>query len=132
MLVQKLLKTELTLLNMTQTMMVLLIIFFVYYAGYNEAENAPATTIWPHRWSLANYNTKFNSKIIYNYACTSELRGSSGSNMCGIGTFSHEFGHVLGLVDYYHTTDANKKTLESWDIMDLSLIHISKPTRRTP
>jgi len=90
---------------------------FVYYAGYNEAENAPATTIWPHRWTLANYSTKFNSKIIYNYACTSELRGASGANMCGIGTFCHEFGHVLGLVDYYHTTET-KNTLESWDIMD--------------
>jgi len=90
---------------------------FVYYAGNNEAEGAAANTIWPHRWSLANYSTKFDGKIIYDYACTSELRGSSGSTMCGIGTFCHEFGHVLGLVDYYHTTE-NKKTLENWSIMD--------------
>lgn len=90
---------------------------FVYYAGYNEAEGAPDNTVWPHRWSLANYNTKFDSKTIFDYACTSELRGKSGSNMCGIGTFAHEFGHVLGLVDYYHTTE-NKKALENWTIMD--------------
>ena len=93
---------------------------FVYYAGYNEAEDGPANTIWPHRWSLADYNTKFDGKIIYDYACTSEFNGSTGSNMCGIGTFCHEFGHVLGLPDYYHTTDAtgSKSTLDYWHIMD--------------
>lgn len=91
---------------------------FVYYAGNNEAEGAAANTIWPHRWSLASNNTKFDGKIISDYACTSELRGSSGSTMCGIGTFCHEFGHVLGLADYYHTADSDKKTLETWNIMD--------------
>lgn len=93
---------------------------FVYYAGYNEAEGGPANTVWPHRWSLADYTTKFDGKIIYDYACTSELNSSSGSNMCGIGTFSHEFGHVLGLPDYYHTNDASgsKATLDYWHIMD--------------
>jgi len=90
---------------------------FIYYAGHNEAEGAPANTVWPHRWSLANYNTKHDGKIIFDYACTSELRGASGTNMCGIGTFCHEFGHVLGLVDYYHTT-ADKVTLNNWSIMD--------------
>lgn len=92
---------------------------FVYYAGYNEAEGGPVNTIWPHRWSLASSNTKFDGKIIYDYACTSELRGSSGSNMCGIGTFCHEFGHVLGLADYYVTMgDSKHQTLSSWNIMD--------------
>lgn len=90
---------------------------FVYYAGYNEAEGAPENTIWPHRWNLPNTNTKYDGKIIFDYACTSELRGSSGSNMCGIGTFTHEFGHVLGMVDYYHTTE-DKKTLGKWSIYD--------------
>lgn len=93
---------------------------FVYYAGYNEAEDGPANTVWPHRWSLADYTTKFDGKIIFDYACTSELNGSAGSNMCGIGTFCHEFGHVLGLPDYYHTDDAtgSKSTLDYWHIMD--------------
>lgn len=91
---------------------------FVYYAKYNEAEGGPANSIWPHRWTLDNYNTKFNGKIIYDYSCTSELRGSSGSNMCGIGTFCHEFGHVLGLPDYYDTSGTQTNTLNSWSIMD--------------
>jgi M6 family metalloprotease-like protein len=91
---------------------------FIYYAGYNEAEGGPANSIWPHRWSLNNYNTKFNGVSVYGYACTSELRGSSGSNMCGIGTFCHEFGHVLGLDDMYATNNATHHTLSLWDIMD--------------
>lgn len=105
---------------------------FVYYAGYNEAENAAANTIWPHRWGVYpqalfpdgyNYtgtvaSVTFDGKRLMDYACTSELKGTSGSNMCGIGTFSHEFGHVLGLPDYYNTDDSNKNTLNEWHIMD--------------
>ena len=37
--------------------------------------------------------------------------------MCGIGTFSHEFGHVLGLPDYYNTENPNAFTVGDWDIM---------------
>lgn len=95
---------------------------FIYYAGYNEAEGGPENTIWPHRWVVhsSNYsgNKVFDGKILYDYACTSELRGSSGNNMCGIGTFTHEFGHVIGLPDHYHTDDPDKNTLEYWSIMD--------------
>jgi len=91
---------------------------FIYYAGYNEAEGGPSSSIWPHRWTLADYNTKFNNVIVYDYACTSELRGKSGSNMCGIGTFCHEFGHVLGLPDYYVTSGTDHHTLSVWNIMD--------------
>ncbi|MDO9155036.1 MAG: M6 family metalloprotease domain-containing protein [Paludibacter sp.] len=91
---------------------------FVYYAGYNEAEGGATTTIWPHAWSLPNTSTKFDGKTVYNYACTSELRGNTGANMCGIGTFTHEFGHVIGLPDYYHTTESSKNTLNEWSIMD--------------
>jgi len=91
---------------------------FVYYAGHNEAEGASTNTIWPHRWTLQNYNTKFNGKIIYDYACTSELKNKTGTTMCGIGTFVHEFGHVLGLPDYYATDGGTHQTLSYWSTMD--------------
>lgn len=98
---------------------------FVYYAGYNEAEWGPDNSVWPHRWFVErNYNYAgtaqsllFDGKKVFDYACTSELKGNSGSNMCGIGTFTHEFGHVIGLPDYYHTED-DKNTLNNWSIMD--------------
>lgn len=90
---------------------------FVFYAGHNEAEGGPKESVWPHRWAL-NTVVRFNGKYISGYACTSELRGSSGSNMCGIGTFAHEFGHVYGLPDYYPTNGATHHTLSVWNIMD--------------
>lgn len=89
---------------------------FVYYAGNNEAEGAPSNTIWPHR-SIVSSGERVQGKLIYDYACTSECRGSSGSQMCGIGTFCHEFGHVLGLPDYYDTDNSGAYTVGSWDIM---------------
>ncbi|MDP4239337.1 MAG: M6 family metalloprotease domain-containing protein, partial [Bacteroidota bacterium] len=91
---------------------------FIYYAGYNEAEGGPKNSIWPQRWTLADLSTIFNGVSVSDYACTSELRGNSGSTMCGIGTFCHEFGHVLGLPDYYVTSGTDHHTLSEWDIMD--------------
>ena len=105
---------------------------FVYYAGYNEAEGGPANSVWPHRWGIyprsifpTGYNytgtvasVTFNGKRLMDYACTSELKGNSGTNMCGVGTFCHEFGHVLGLPDYYDTSGMQSNTLGSWSIMD--------------
>lgn len=104
---------------------------FVYYAGHNEAENAGANRIWPHRWGIyptamyggGNYtgtvaSVTFNGKRVEDYACTSELRGNSGTTMAGIGTFTHEFGHVLGLDDMYPTNGNTHHTLSDWCIMD--------------
>lgn len=76
---------------------------FFFYAGHNEAEGGPADSIWPHAWSLFRYTTRYDGVRPYSYACTSEYRGTSGNTMCGIGTFCHEFGHVLGLPDFYDT-----------------------------
>ena len=89
---------------------------FVYYAGHNEAEGGSANTIWPHR-SVVQGDNRVNGKLISDYACTSELRGSSGTSMCGIGTFCHEFSHVLGLPDYYDTENSGTYTIGTWDLM---------------
>ena len=97
---------------------------FVYYAGYNEAEGGAANTIWPHRWNISSAGITsgitFDGKKIEDYSCTSELKNSSGSSMCGVGTFCHEFGHVLGLPDYYDTSGSSTyiTTLDTWSVMD--------------
>ena len=91
---------------------------FIYYAGYNEAEGGPKNSIWPHRWTLGSLSLVLNGVTVSDYACTSELRSNTGSNMCGIGTFCHEFGHVLGLPDYYATDNSTQHTLSTWNIMD--------------
>lgn len=91
---------------------------FVYFAGHNQAEGANANTIWPHRSAIPS-NITCDGVRLYDYACTSEFRGASGTTMCGIGTFCHEFGHVLGLPDFYITDyGSNHATPKSWDIMD--------------
>ena len=91
---------------------------FVYYAGTNPAEGGPADAIWPHR-SVVWRDTRVDGKRLYDYACTSELSllTSRNGSMCGIGTFCHEFGHVLGLPDLYNTSDGTKYTVGTWDIM---------------
>ncbi len=100
------------------------IVDFVYliYAGYNEAEGASTTTIWPHAWNLldAGLDIVIDGKQIAAYACSSELRDYKGNERAGIGTFCHEFSHILGLPDLYSTDNSSShQTLGSWDIMDL-------------
>ena len=88
-----------------------------YYAGENEAEYGPDESIWPHSWNMtASKNTtirngnNFDGKKLDNYFCTSELSVdqvtgyySYTTKLCGIGTTCHEFGHSLGLPDFYDT-----------------------------
>lgn len=76
---------------------------FFYYAGHNEAEGGGANTIWPHAWAFYYYSGKLDGVRLDSYACTSEYKSSYGKYMCGIGTFCHEFGHVIGLPDFYDT-----------------------------
>lgn len=73
------------------------------YAGYNEAEGGPEQSIWPHSWTVADAGLVLDGVQIGAYACTSELRGNTGAEPAGIGTFCHEFGHLLGLMDLYDT-----------------------------
>ncbi len=78
-----------------------------YYAGYNQAEGVGTYNkdcIWPHESHL--YAGPYDGKYIDRYSCTSELKGYTGSNMCGIGTACHELGHALGLPDLYDTNYA--------------------------
>lgn len=74
----------------------------MYYAGHNQAEGGGTDTIWPHQSYASG---RFDGKSLGRYFCTSELKGAYGSAMCGIGTTSHEFGHSLGLPDFYDTND---------------------------
>lgn len=93
---------------------------FVIYAGYGEADGGGANTIWPHAWNLyqaAGRMCKVDGKIVDLYACGNELDNYSKTHT-GIGTFCHEFSHVLGLPDLYVTNTASHTTMNEWDIMD--------------
>lgn len=94
---------------------------YVFYAGYGEADGGSANTIWPHAYSLtaSNINCTIDGKRVDSYACSNEMSSVSGVHD-GIGTFCHEFSHVLGLPDLYITSNVRTthKTLGEWDIMD--------------
>jgi len=97
---------------------------YVIYAGEGEADGGPAESIWPHNWyvrSGAGIYCTLDGKKLDNYACSAELNHSDGSRS-GIGTIAHEFGHVIGMPDYYDTeygtNDDNGVTPYKWSIMD--------------
>lgn len=93
---------------------------YIFYAGKGQADTGTSGLIWPHNaWvSLSGYNIVKDGVTIDRYACSSELNGKKGTPL-GIGTFVHEFGHVLGIPDLYDT-DAqftSGYTVGKWDTM---------------
>lgn len=92
---------------------------FVFYAGYGEATTSDTKTIWPHSYNITEHTSTpilLDGKRLDHYACTNEL--SSDGKMDGIGTFVHEFGHVLGLPDLYSTQNTYAFTPNIWSVMD--------------
>lgn len=93
---------------------------YVIYAGYGEADGGEENTIWPHSYWLldAGVTCKVDGKCVDLYACGNEM-DSYTNHHTGIGTFCHEFSHVLGLPDLYETTGyGTHKTIGSWSILD--------------
>lgn len=92
----------------------------VIYAGKGEADGGAAYTIWPHQYDLSYTGKQFqlHGKTIDHYCCLNEIDGVT--NECaGIGTFCHEFSHIMGLPDIYSTdASATHKTSGQWDLMD--------------
>lgn len=92
---------------------------YVMYAGLGEADGGGANTIWPHQYYVFQYLSLDNTKI-YRYACSNEMDNYT-KHHTGIGTFCHEFSHVLGLPDLYETNTTSmhdQKTLGQWSILD--------------
>lgn len=97
------------------------IVDFVYviYAGYGEADGGGANTIWPHSYQLsaAGAYCRLDGVRVDLYACGNEINYYTKKHT-GIGTFCHEFSHVLGLPDLYTTEGQTHKTLGEWSILD--------------
>ncbi|EJX00616.1 M6 family metalloprotease domain protein, partial [gut metagenome] len=74
---------------------------------------------WPHSWNLSviNEDIQLGKVKIDRYATSQELNGQSHKPV-GIGTFVHEFGHVLGLADHYNTMNPAASNMPgAWDVM---------------
>lgn len=99
---------------------------YLFYAGYGEnfAGNK-ASWIWPHANHMSSLGISgsertFDGVTVDSYGCCAELYGSSGADTSSIGTFCHEFGHILGLPDTYdvnYAADGTSDHPDQWDIM---------------
>ena len=94
---------------------------FLFYAGKGEHDSGVKNAVWPHSWniSLGHPDDEFiydGVKLDY-YACTCEYP-SGYKRPDGIGTFVHEFSHVMGLPDLYVTTYTGGFTPGEWSVMD--------------
>ena len=95
---------------------------YIFYAGYGEADGGGPETIWPHSWDIdeAARGEKFyfDGVRVNHYACSNELQYSDDSPD-GIGSFCHEFSHVMGLPDLYSTVGSMAPTPGDWSILDI-------------
>jgi immune inhibitor A len=95
--------------------------FQAIHAGEGEEAGAPESAIWSHRWAV-NPNGKVgpgsaklggiqiaNTGIWIRDYTTEPENG-------GLGVFAHEFGHDLGLPDYYDTNGGENGT-GFWNLM---------------
>lgn len=95
---------------------------YVIYAGFAQSSGAPASTIWPHQWTLSDeenygHSLSLDGVTVDTYACGSELYGTSGKKIDGVGTMCHEYSHCLGLPDFYDTA-GDAIGMSYWSIMD--------------
>ncbi|MDE5840583.1 MAG: M6 family metalloprotease domain-containing protein [Muribaculaceae bacterium] len=95
---------------------------FIFYAGKGEHDSGVKNAVWPHSWDVAAvYPLEkfiFDGVQLNHYACTCEFP-SGYKRPDGIGTFIHEFSHVMGLPDLYNTnTMTASYTPGGWSVMD--------------
>lgn len=95
---------------------------FVFYAGMGEATGGGANTVWPHQWDVTygGHNKYYDGVKAGRYACSNEWETmySGGPRPDGVGTFIHEFSHVMGLPDLYATDYTGAFTPGDWSCMD--------------
>lgn len=110
---------------------------YVFYAGLGEAQSGVENTVWPHSYNIlyAEPDSKylFDGVQLDHYATSNEWVGNAYSGSPdGIGTFVHEFSHVLGLPDLYCTNYASDAfTPGKWSVLDLGPYNNSSRTPPT-
>ena len=90
---------------------------YVVYAGSDEAQTGITEAIWAKASNISL--TLGNGMKIKRYACSGELVIDLPV-VAGIGTFIHEFSHVLGLPDFYNTKSEDF-TMDVWSVMDYGM-----------
>ncbi len=90
------------------------------FAGHSRA-SGDSDGIWP---SMISSGTVYNKgkNYVKKFCTAPELQGSSGTNMAGIGHVCHEFGHCMGLPDFYDTNSSAHPGNVTHACMDYSLM----------
>lgn len=114
---------------------------FIFFAGEGEASAFPENSnlVWPHAWNVTAAEStrhRYDGKLLDSYGCTNEWisvyeKNRAGSYTLvdqypdGVGTFVHEFSHILGLPDLYLTDESELSYSESgyftpgeWSVLD--------------
>lgn len=95
---------------------------FIFYAGYGEADSYVADAVWPHSADILDFQLgkdyTYDGLILNRYGCTCEI-SYANARPDGIGTFVHEFSHVMGLPDLYATEYTNSFTPGSYSVLDV-------------
>ena len=89
---------------------------FAFYAGPGEnVSGVSSSHIWPHQSRIPNsFPNRYDDLQLGKYACTCEL---FYGHLDGVGTFCHEFSHVLGLPDIYDV-HYSSCTPGDYDVLD--------------
>ena len=98
--------------------------FQAVHAGLGEEAGAPADTIWSHRWAVATDGYKKWGPSQYPMLGGVQIGDTdvwirdytTEPENGGLGVFAHEFGHDLGLPDYYDTVGGDNGTAY-WTLM---------------
>lgn len=91
---------------------------FVFYAGEGEHMGATSDSVWPHAYKISEKDNTpyiFDGVRLDRYGCTSEWVGKRPD---GVGTFVHEFSHIMGLPDLYTTDYSASFTPGPWSTLD--------------
>lgn len=103
----------------------------VIFAGTPQSSTGNTNEIWPHSSGSLGYyypTLQKDGKHFGHYSCSAEKSivgynsdGTFSTEIDNIGTLCHEFGHVLGLPDFYDTdyqgTNGQANDLGHWDLM---------------
>jgi len=78
---------------------------YIVYSGIDASDDSH---LWPHVWTVAYPHVEAGDEVAY------DKFGFIGE-FSGMGTYAHEFGHSLGLIDYYAYSDPYN--CGYWEIM---------------
>lgn len=94
----------------------------VIHSGVGEEGGEDRDAIWSHQWTLNGYIETPDGFKIHQYFTAPELYTNDNNLPSSIGVACHEFGHALGLVDYYDTdfgaSGGYAEGLGNWELMD--------------